>query len=109
MSPRSVIAQIGRQVSVFTFGFGEEHEADVLQAIADAGNGLYYFVSDVESIPDSFCDCLGGLLSVVAQVRRCVVSPLTKKLGMVLGLDGFSCSPILIKQVFNFSSLLLNS
>ncbi|XP_065177474.1 uncharacterized protein LOC135808238 [Sycon ciliatum] len=64
---RSVVAQIGRQVSVFTFGFSEEHEANVLQSIAEAGNGLYYYVADVESIPDSFCDCLGGLLSVTAQ------------------------------------------
>ena len=71
---RSVIQQIGRNVCVFTFGFGTDHDADMLRSIADAGNGLYYFLDDVDSIPESFCDCLGGLLSVAAQVKRDIVA-----------------------------------
>ena len=63
----SVLKQIGRHCSVFTFGFGSEHDADMLKAIATAGNGMYYFVNDADTIPESFCDCLGGLLSVAAQ------------------------------------------
>lgn len=54
---------------MFTFGFGSEHDADALHAIADAGNGLFYYIDNSDSIPESFCDCLGGLLSVAAQVR----------------------------------------
>lgn len=63
----SVLRQIGRQCSVFTFGFGSEHDAGMLKAIASAGNGLYYYVDNSDAIPESFCDCLGGLLSVAAQ------------------------------------------
>lgn len=66
---RSVLAQIGRQVSVFTLGYGSEHDGDCLHGLAAAGNGLFYFVENEDSIPESFCDCLGGLLSVAAQVR----------------------------------------
>lgn len=64
---RSMLTQIGRQTCVFTFGYGGEHDANMLRAIADAGSGLYYYIENVDCIPDSFCDCLGGLLSVSAQ------------------------------------------
>jgi len=65
---RSMLAQIGRQTCVFTFGYGSEHDANMLRAISDAGSGLFYYIDNVDCIPDSFCDCLGGLLSVSAQV-----------------------------------------
>lgn len=63
-----MVGQIGRHVSVFTFGYGGEHDADLLRAVGEAGNGLFYYIDNADSIPESFCDCLGGLLSVAAQV-----------------------------------------
>jgi len=66
-----MLGQIGRQTCVFTFGYGSEHDANMLRAIADAGSGLFYHINNVDCIPDSFCDCLGGLLSVAAQVETC--------------------------------------
>ena len=63
-----MLSQIGRQTCVFTFGYGSEHDAGMLRAVADAGSGLFYYIDNVDCIPDSFCDCLGGLLSVSAQV-----------------------------------------
>jgi len=54
-------------VSVYTFGFGSDHKAPLLKAISDAAKGMYYFVETPEHIPESFGDCLGGLLAVVAQ------------------------------------------
>jgi len=59
--------QIGRAVSVFTFGFGADHDANMLRAISESGNGLYYFLETVDAIPETFSDCLGGLLSVLGQ------------------------------------------
>lgn len=53
--------------TVYTFGFGRDHNADLLQAISEAANGMYYFIDSAEKIPESFADCLGGLLSPVAQ------------------------------------------
>ena len=53
---------------MFTLGYGEEHDSEMLTGVAKAGNGLFYYVDNEESIPESFCDCLGGLLSVAAQV-----------------------------------------
>eukprot|EP01012_Entosiphon_sulcatum_P010232 TRINITY_DN1593_c0_g2_i2.p1 TRINITY_DN1593_c0_g2~~TRINITY_DN1593_c0_g2_i2.p1 ORF type:complete len:739 (-),score=129.96 TRINITY_DN1593_c0_g2_i2:833-3049(-) len=57
----------GAACSVFTFGFGVDHDANMLRTLADAANGMYYFVEKEESIATAFTDCLGGLLSVVAQ------------------------------------------
>jgi len=39
----------------------------MLRAISDAGEGVYYFIESEESVAEAFADCLGGLLSVVAQ------------------------------------------
>lgn len=61
--------------SVFTFGFGEDHDAEMLRTIADVGEGLYYYIENKEAIPQTFADCLGGLLSVVAQNMVLVVEP----------------------------------
>jgi len=53
--------------SVFTFGFGADHSPDMLKAIADNAKGIYYFIEKEDDIPSAFGDCMGGLLSVVAQ------------------------------------------
>ena len=53
--------------TVYTFGFGKDHNASMLKDISQAGNGVYYFIDTNEKIPESFADCLGGLLSTVGQ------------------------------------------
>eukprot|EP01147_Barroeca_monosierra_P010933 gene10933-3007_t len=53
--------------TIYTFGYGSDHEADLLRNISEIGNGMYYFIEGDESIAEAFGDCLGGLLSVVAQ------------------------------------------
>ena len=53
--------------SIYTFGFGADHNAELLQALSDAGNGVYFYIDSSEKIPESFADCLGGLLSTAAQ------------------------------------------
>lgn len=63
---RSVFNPAGKY-SVHTFGFGDDHKADLLKGLSEAGNGMYFYVKDVDEIPTSFADCLGGLLSTVAQ------------------------------------------
>ena len=57
----------GRSCSLFTFGFGSDHNEECLRALAESTSGLYYFIEKSEDIPTAFADCLGGLVSVVAQ------------------------------------------
>jgi len=59
--------QLTTACSIFTFGFGKDHDANMLTQIANAGSGLYYYIQQEDEIPESFANCLGGLLSVVAQ------------------------------------------
>jgi hypothetical protein len=61
------VKQIETVCSVFTFGYGSDPDPEFLKAISDQANGMFYFMKSPESIPESFADCLGGLLSVVAQ------------------------------------------
>lgn len=53
--------------TVYTFGFGQDHDAIMLKKISDAGNGMYYFIETEDKIGESFAHCLGGLASTVAQ------------------------------------------
>jgi hypothetical protein len=59
----------GGPISVFTFGFGADHNEECLRTLATISGpgGLYYYVESAEDIPNAFADCLGGLTSVVAQ------------------------------------------
>merc|ERR550514_1662032 len=62
-------AKLGGPISLFSFGFGSDHNEDCLRSLATGSGaaGLYYYVAKSEDIPNAFADCLGGLTSVVAQ------------------------------------------
>ena len=64
------------RLKVHTFGFGEQHNSDMLEVISAAGNGTYYFIQSPENIPEAFADALGGLLSVCAQNVELRITPL---------------------------------
>lgn len=53
--------------SIYTFGYGNYHNAALLRAVADTCRGMYYFVQNNAAIKAAFGECLGGLLSVVAR------------------------------------------
>eukprot|EP00615_Pteridomonas_danica_P002409 CAMPEP_0114348680 /NCGR_PEP_ID=MMETSP0101-20121206/14895_1 /TAXON_ID=38822 ORGANISM="Pteridomonas danica, Strain PT" /NCGR_SAMPLE_ID=MMETSP0101 /ASSEMBLY_ACC=CAM_ASM_000211 /LENGTH=490 /DNA_ID=CAMNT_0001486737 /DNA_START=192 /DNA_END=1664 /DNA_ORIENTATION=- len=54
-------------ITLHTFGYGSNHDSSFLRDISNAGKGSYYFVENVDDIRSAFGDCLGGMLSVVAQ------------------------------------------
>jgi len=54
--------------TIYTFGYQKNHNATLLRRIAEySKSGVYFFIEHKDSIAESFADCLGGLLSVVAQ------------------------------------------
>merc|ERR1719359_1403212 len=62
------MSDMGRRSRVvYSFGFGDGHNANMLFSLADVGTGCYYYVDTPQAIGPSFADCLGGLLSVAAQ------------------------------------------
>eukprot|EP01083_Nonionella_stella_P010354 29490_1 len=50
--------------TINTFGFGADHNEDLLTKISEFGNGMYVYIQDTSMIADSFAECLGGLVSV---------------------------------------------
>mmetsp|Transcript_23356 Transcript_23356/g.63326 ORF Transcript_23356/g.63326 Transcript_23356/m.63326 type:complete len:512 (-) Transcript_23356:476-2011(-) len=81
-------AQEGSPASIFTFGFGADHNETMLAALADvSGSGQYFFVDRAEAIPVAFADALGGLVSVVAQNAELVAEVVEGRctIGKVLG------------------------
>jgi hypothetical protein len=65
---RGPLSDMGRlSRAVFTFGFGKDHNAQMLFSLSDEGTGCYYYVDTEQAIAPSFADCLGGMLSVAAQ------------------------------------------
>ena len=54
-------------VSISTFGFGADHNPELLQSMANAGGGNYYFIENADQISSSFAQELGGLISCYAQ------------------------------------------
>ncbi|CAM0146229.1 unnamed protein product [Urochloa decumbens] len=76
-SPGASLAVDARGKAVYTFGFGEDHDAKarVLGAIASKSNGgTFHYVRDDESLTVRFAEILAGLLSVVVQDLELVVS-----------------------------------
>jgi uncharacterized protein YegL len=66
--------KLTKPLSVFTFGFGS-HDANLLRAISEAYNGMYYFVEQIDEVPSYFGNCLGGLLTVFAQNIKLSIVP----------------------------------
>jgi len=52
---------------VNTFGFGAQHNNELLEKIASSFDGMYFYMKDEAAIIAGFANCLGGMLSTVAQ------------------------------------------
>ncbi|NNE93608.1 MAG: VWA domain-containing protein, partial [Verrucomicrobiales bacterium] len=66
------IAQLGqrlarRQISVSTIGLGDNYNENLMTALAEASDANYYYVADVEELPDVFRRELGELQTIVAR------------------------------------------
>jgi Ca-activated chloride channel family protein len=55
-----------RGVTTSTFGVGEDFDEGLLQALADAGGGHFYFIADARQIADHISSEVGELLEVTA-------------------------------------------
>jgi Mg-chelatase subunit ChlD len=82
---------IGR-CTVNTFGFGSDHDAAMLKEIAQAAEGMYYYIENEDSIASAFADCIGGLLSVRAQGVELEINTAPD---IVLG-EVFTCKPLTV-------------
>lgn len=49
------------------FGYGDDHDANLLQEMSERKGGNYYFVNDISKVEECFLDCLGMVTSVLGQ------------------------------------------
>jgi Mg-chelatase subunit ChlD len=54
-------------MSVHCVGYGIDHNAELLQGLAEETNGSYNIVQNIEDTATAFGDTLGGLMSIAAQ------------------------------------------
>ncbi|KAH7854561.1 hypothetical protein Vadar_015355 [Vaccinium darrowii] len=72
------------KVPVFTFGYGQDYDPDVLTAIADNSfGGTFSDVQNEDSLSIAFSQCLGGLLSVVVQDLKLTVKKIESTIDKV--------------------------
>eukprot|EP00299_Pterocystis_sp_00344_P020243 c9943_g1_i1.p1 GENE.c9943_g1_i1~~c9943_g1_i1.p1 ORF type:complete len:482 (-),score=123.92 c9943_g1_i1:165-1526(-) len=64
---QALLQSMNNPTSIYCFGFGADHDSNLLSSLAQAAHGTYYFMKTTDSIPLAFADCLGGLMSVIAQ------------------------------------------
>lgn len=71
-SSNEEISTLGRrlareEIAVTTMGIGDDYNEDLLASLAEASDANYYYVKDVEKLPEIFKKELGELFSVVAR------------------------------------------
>ena len=59
-----------RGISVTTIGVGDDYNEDLMAGLAEASDANYYYVNDVETLPQIFEKELGEMLSVAARDVR---------------------------------------
>mmetsp|Transcript_3692 Transcript_3692/g.10641 ORF Transcript_3692/g.10641 Transcript_3692/m.10641 type:complete len:413 (-) Transcript_3692:125-1363(-) len=59
----AALAESEEPIRVFTFGYGSNHDGQLLSSIADAGSGRYKFIEYDEDLPAAFGGILGGLMA----------------------------------------------
>jgi hypothetical protein len=53
--------------SIHCFGFGSDHDANMLRSVAERGGGSYFYIKNEDMIATEFAGALGGLLSIAMQ------------------------------------------
>lgn len=59
-----------RAVSTTTMGVGDDYNEDLLSAMADRGDGNYYYIESPEQLPDIFGMELQGLMATIGREVR---------------------------------------
>lgn len=95
-----------RGISVTTVGVGTQFDEDLLIGMAEAGQGNFYYVKNMDEIPRVFAQELTGLLSVVAQAISVKVSAVSGC--RLVGVLGYEPQPTPDGAVLNLPDLYEN-
>jgi len=51
----------------YSFGYGEDHDDDLLNKLANIGNGRFMFIKNNKILDDCVLSCFGDILSIIAK------------------------------------------
>ena len=74
---KSSLNEFGIQddITLNTFGFGKDHDPQLMNDLADLRDGNFYFIEELDTVDEAFVDCLGGLLSAIGQNVMIQIKP----------------------------------
>ena len=52
--------------SIHSFGFGTDHDEELMTNICRMKDGTFYFIKELSTLDEAFCNALGGIISLVA-------------------------------------------
>ncbi|OMJ75257.1 hypothetical protein SteCoe_25658 [Stentor coeruleus] len=88
--------------TIHTFGYGSDHDSNLLTSISDSKCGGFYYIEKLDSIAEAFANCLGEIISMVAdniqvslQTQACDVQFAMSKVFSETGDNSFRMSSIL--------------
>lgn len=90
---KSLDQPMNKQLGVFTlhsFGFGSDHDEDLMTKLCDMKDGAFYFIKELATLDEAFCNALGGIISLVASEAVIKINNIAKNI-----LDG-----VKIKRVY---------
>ena len=68
--------------SIHSFGFGTDHDEDLMNKICNLREGSFYFINELGTLDEAFCNALGGIISLVASEViikiRCIAEGIAK-------------------------------
>ncbi len=59
-------ARTKTEYTLHSFGYGDDHDAKLMQGMAERKGGNYYFVNDITRVDECFVDCLGMVTTTLA-------------------------------------------
>ena len=65
--------QLKDNFTINSFGYGNDHSPELMNDVAKLKDGAFYYVEKLDQVDECFVDCLGGLLSVIAEDVKIVV------------------------------------
>ena len=65
--------------SIHSFGFGSDHDEELMTNISNLKDGTFYFVNQLETLDIAFCNALGGIISLAAKDVEIKLANVAKK------------------------------
>ena len=66
--------------SIHSFGFGTDHDEELMTNICKFRDGTFYFIKELATLDEAFCNALGGIISLVAKEVNIKLTNISKNL-----------------------------